>query len=92
MTKKLGVSGRNQLGEVDNSLELWSELPGLWMWEISGRVVAIGWVPLDSYDLMFQTIEPRKTPGLTTYFPLNPGSLMTGSLRHGLWNNPHITG
>ncbi len=25
------------------------------------------------------------------HFPLNPGCLMTGSLFHGLWNNPHIT-
>ena len=33
--------------------------------------------------------EPRKK---TAYFPLNPGCLMTGSLFHGLWNNPHMTG
>ena len=26
------------------------------------------------------------------YFPLNPGCLMMGSLCHGLWNNPRITG
>ena len=26
-----------------------------------------------------------------SYFPLNPRCLRTGSLFHGLWNNPHIT-
>ena len=31
------------------------------------------------------SFKPRKKP---SYFPLNPGWLMTGSLFHGLWNNP----
>ncbi len=32
--------------------------------------------------------EPWKKP---SYFPLNPGCLIPGSLFHGLWNNPYIT-
>ena len=34
--------------------------------------------------------EPRKKHN-NSYFPLNPRCLRTGSLFHGLWNNPHIT-
>ena len=34
-------------------------------------------------------IEARKKP---SYVPLNPGCLMTGSIFHGLLNNPHIAG
>ena len=35
---------------------------------------------------------PKKKRGDPYTFPLNPGCLMTGSLFHGLGNNPHIPG
>ena len=36
-------------------------------------------------------IEPRKKK-IIYYFPFTTGWLIPGSLFHGLWNNPNITG
>ena len=44
---------------------------------------------LKAWKRVDEHIEPRKKKK-PSYFPLNPGCLMTGSLCHGLWNNPYF--
>ena len=54
-------------------------------------VARLAWLCWDkSQQTSHQGIwEMKQTQG---YFPLNPDCLMTGSLFHGLWNNPYIIG